>query len=260
MIFMTNYSKKVHYQTEIKLDIYSDIEKDASLLISNTLRKVWLDTYLADLDIDDYIDMVTDVWMKHYITSPITKEAINKILQKNPPKNLKISLSFNLFDNDDYLKIDYSEISTTPFFKAYLPTKDLWDSYTYNPTSKKFESLEIIEPSYIKEIKQEMSEKEKADFDDLILKAYSFHNKLLEKTPRKIRLYTAQPPNVVDDWNKTGAIPQGIYFASNLQRTEYYWEEGDIIVDYLIPEDKVVQTSDFGAVKEYVTIDNIMIK
>lgn len=255
--------KKVHYQTEIKLDINfinSHIEKDTPLLIADTLRKVWPDTYLSDLDVEDHIEIVTDLWIKNYVSSPSTKEAIGKIRQANPPENLKIYLSFNLFDDEDYLKIDISEISITPLFKAYLPTKDLWDSYIYDLTSKKFESLEIIEPSYIDEIKLSMTDQEKINFDDLILKSYEFHNKLLEKTPRKIRLYTAQQPSRIDEWNKTGIIPTGIYFASSLQRAEYHWEEGDIIVYYIIPENKIVQTSEFGAVKEYVTIEDIPIK
>lgn len=251
---------RIHYKTEIKLDIFSDLTKDASYLIPDTLRKVWPETYFSDFDVDDYIDIVTDIWTRYYINSDITKEAINKIKNANPPKDLKIYLEFNLFDDDDNLIIDYSEVRTEPLFRALLPTKDLWDTYIYDSKTKKFESLEIIEPSYVDEIKQGMTEEEKSKLDDLILQAYSFHNRLLGITAKKILLYTAQPPKVIDDWNKIGFIPKGTYFTDKMSRAEYYWEEGDTIVDYRLSEDKLAMTSEFGGAKEYVTIEDIPIK
>lgn len=252
--------RKIHYQTEIKLDIQSDMVKDAQSLISTTLEEVWPDTYFAELDPQDYIDIVVDLWTRYYIDSISTKEAISKIKSANPPSSLKIYLVFNLFDDEDSLLIDYSEIRKEPLFRAYLTTRDLWDTYSYNHTYQKFESLEIIEPAYIAEIKQGMSEKEKMDLDETILQAYGFHNKLLEITTKKILLYTAQPPDKIDQWNKKGIIPKGTYFTDKMSRAEYFWEEGDIIVDYHIPEDKIVQTSEFGGAKEYVTIEDIKIK
>lgn len=251
---------KIHYKTEIKLDIYSDLSKESPKLIADTLRKVWPETYLADLDVEDYIELVEDIWMRYYIDYSKTKETIEKIKKANPPKDLKIYLVFNLFGHEDNLIIDYSEINNTPFFRAYLPTRDLWDTYSYNPTNDKFESLEIIEPAYIEEIKLGMSQQEKMNLDELLLQAYGFHNRLLGITPKKILLYTAQPPKVVEDWNKAGYIPKGIYFADKMSRAEYFWEKGDIIVDYHLPEDKLAMTSEFGGAKEYVTIENILIK
>lgn len=248
---------KIHYRTEIKLDIFADLHKE-SYLIADKIKEVWLETYLADLDVEDYIDIITDLWLQRYILSETTKDAIKKIKQSNPPPELKIYLVFNLFDNDDNLKIDYSEIDTTPLFRAYLPTKDLWDTYIYS--ENKFKSLEIIEPAYIDEIKQTMTEQEKTDFDNIILKAYGFHQRLLGVTPKKIRLYTSQPSDKIKDWNTTGYIPIGTYFTDKMSRAEYYFETGDIIVDYRIPEDKIIQTSEFGGAKEFVTIDNIVIK
>jgi len=252
--------RKIHYQTDIKLDIFSDFTKEAPKVIKDTLEKVWSETYFADLDVDDYIDIVTDIWMRYYINSDITKEAIGKIKNANPPKDLKIYLEFNLFDDDDNLIIDYSEVRTEPLFRVFLPTRDLWDTYVYDLKTKKFESLEIIEPGYIDEIKLSMSEAEKSKLDDLILQAYSFHNRLLGITAKKILLYTAQKPNVIDGWNKTGIIPKGIYFTDKMARAEYYWEEGDIIVDYHLSEDKLAMTSEFGGAKEYVVIEDITIK
>jgi len=252
--------RKIHYQTDIKLDISTDFAKDAPKIIKDTLEKVWPETYFADLDVDDYIDIVTDIWVRYYINSDITKEVINKIKNANPPKDLKIYLEFNLFDDDDNLIIDYSEVRTTPLFRAFLPTRDLWDTYVYDSITRKFESLEIIEPSYIDEIKLSMSEAEKSKLDDLLIQAYSFHNRLLGITAKKILLYTAQSPKVIDDWNKTGYIPKGMYFTDKMSRAEYYWVEGDIIVDYRLPENKMSMTSEFGGAKEYVTIEDIMIK
>ena len=251
---------KIHYKTEIKIDIYSDMLQEARKLITATLKEVWSDTYFADLDINDYIDLVVDIWIRFYIDFSKTKEAIEKIKQANPPKDIKIYLVFNLFDDDDSLIIDESEVRKTPLFRAFLPTGDLWDTYSYNPASQKFESLEIIEPAYIDEIKSGISEKEKTSLDEIILQAYGFHNRLLGVTPKKILVYTAQPPKVIDDWNKTGIILKGTYFTDKMSRAEYYWTEGDIIVDYRLPEEKLAMTSEFGGAKEYVTIEDIHIK
>lgn len=252
------HDRRIHYKTEMKLDIYSDMPKEAQTLIANTLEKIWSETYIADLDVEDYVDIIIDLWMRYYIQLNKTKEAIDKIKRANPPKDLKVYLVFNLFDDDDNLIIDYSEINVAPLFRAYIPTRDLWDTYTYSKNM--FESLEIIEPAYIEEIKHAMTEKEKMDLDDIILKAYGFHNRLLGIMTKKILLYTAQPPKVVDDWNKKGIIPKGIYFTSHMSRAEYYWNKGDIIIDYRLPEDKLTMTSEFGGIKEYVTIDNVTIR
>ena len=139
---------QAHHQTEIKLDINSsDLIKDATTLISDTLNSVWSTTYLADLDIDDYTELVIDLWARYYIESDKTKEAISKIKLANPPTGLTTYLAFNLFDDENNLIIDYSEMNITPLFRTYLSTKDLWDTYIY--ASNKFESLEIIEPAYI---------------------------------------------------------------------------------------------------------------
>lgn len=249
----------IHHQTEIKLDINSsDLIKDASVLMSDILTKVWSGTYLSDLDVDDYIGLVIDLWTTHYINSNKTKDAINKIKSANPPLNIKTYLVFNLFDDADNLIIDYSEMSTEPLFRSYLPTNDLWDTYAY--IDSKFKSLEIIEPAYIEDIKQGMTIQQKMSLDETILQAYGFHNRLLGATPRRIRLYTTQPPDRIKQWNHRGIIPKGSYFTDNMARTEYYWQEGDIIVDYRLPEDRIVSTSEFGGAKEYVTIEDITIK
>lgn len=255
-----NMPNKIHYQTELKLDIQSDMIKEAQSLISTTLEKVWPDTYFAEFDVDDYIDIVVDLWNRYYIDSSSTKEAISKLKSANPPPNLKIYLVFNLFDDEDNLLIEYSEIRTEPLFRSYLSTKDLWDTYAYDSHSHKFQSLEIIEPAYVREIKQGMTEKEKMDLDETILQAYIFHNRLLGITQKKILLYTSQHPDIINEWNKKGIIPKGTYLTDKMQRAEYYWEVGDIIVDYRISEDKITQTSEFGGAKEYVSIEDIQIK
>ena len=248
---------RIHYRTEIKLDILSDISKESHISIAENLKKVWQETYLSDLDIDDYIDIVVDLWTTHYINSDKTKDAINKIKSANPPQKLKIYIVFNLFDDEDNLIIDYSEMSTEPLFRAYLPTSDLWDTYVYS--NGKFKSLEIIEPAYVSEMKQGMTLQEKMDLDEVILQSYGFHNRLLGITSKRIRLYTAQPPDKIHKWNNKGLIPKGTYFTDSMARTEYYWTEGDIIVDYRLPENDIVVTSEFARVKEYVTINDVKI-
>lgn len=248
---------RIHHRTEIKLDISSDISKEAPISIANTLRIAWSETYLADLDINDYIDIVTDLWTKYYINSDKTREAISKIKLANPSSSIKTYLVFNLFDDNDNLIIDYSEISTEPLFRLYLPTDDLWDTYIYD--KGKFISLEIIEPAYVEEIKQGMTMQQKMNLDEVILSSYGFHNRLLGITAKRIRLYTSQPPDKIKKWNNRGIVPKGSYFTDSMARTEYYWEEGDVIVDYRLPEDKIVETSQFGGAKEYVTIEDIPI-
>jgi len=256
---MENVTRRIHHRTEIKLDISSsDLNTDATKLIKEILTKVWPETYLADLDIDDYIEYVIELWQTHYINSKKTKDAINKIQTANPPSDLKTYLVFNLFDDEDNLIIDYSEMSTTPLFRSFIfPTNDLWDTYIY--TENKFKSLEIIEPAYIEEMKQGMTIQQKLHLDETIFQSYGFHNRLLGTTPRRIRLYTSQPPDRIKQWNHRGIIPKGSYFTDNMARTAYYWQENDIIVDYRLPENDIVVTSEFGGAKEYVTINDIKI-
>jgi hypothetical protein len=253
-----NMPKIIHNKTEVKLDINSsDMLEDSTTMISDILTNIWPETNLADLDIDDYIELAIDIWVRYYIESDKTKEAIEKIKKANPPKGLEIYLVFNLFDKEDNLIIDHSEMPARPLFRTYLPTKDLWGTYVYNIHSGKFESLEIIEPAYLQEIKEGMSLQTKMNLDEIILQAYGFHNILLGITARKIRLYTAQHPDKIKKWNNKGIIPKGIYFTDSIARTEHYWHEGDIIVDYKLPEDKIVMTSEIGNAKEYVTIFDI---
>jgi hypothetical protein len=252
--------KRIRSQTEIKLDINSeDLIKDATTLISNTLNKVWSETYLADLDIDDYIELSADIWIRYYVDSDKTKAAIEKIKKAGPPEGLKICLVFNLFDDEDNLIIDYAEMSIIPLFRTYLPTKYLWDTYIYNTITHKFESLDIIEPAQIQEMKEDMSLQDKMNLDEIILQAYGFHNILLGITARKIRLYTAQPPDKIKRWNNKGIIPKGVYFTDSMARTEHYWEDGYIVVDYKLPENDIVVTSELGDTKDYVTINDIPI-
>ncbi len=258
MPIRTYYQTRIHYQTEIRVDINKDIIKETKSLITDTLEKVWLDTYLADLDIKEYIDAAVDIWTKYYVDSRDTRDSINKIKSANPPPGLRTYIVFNLFDDSDTLIIDYLEISKTPLFRSYLPTGDLWNTYIYD--QGKFVSLEIIEPAYVEEMKEGMTQQQIMDLDETILQSYGFHNRLLGITAKKIRLYTTQPQGRIEEWNNRGIIPKGMYFTDNIARTEYYWEEGDIIVDYRIPEDKIVETSEFGGAKEYVTIEDVIIK
>jgi len=174
-----------HYETEIGLDIYSTIgiEKEAKLLIVKTLADIWPKRY-EDLDIVDYINILSETWTKCYILSPNTKEAIEKIKGLNPPENLDIRLIFNLFDSGDNLIVNCSEVPPMPVFTIILPTQtqDTWDILVYNPEVKEFESIELIEPESIEEIRSSMSKEERINFDELILQTYEFHNRLLGQT------------------------------------------------------------------------------
>lgn len=170
------------HETNIGLDIYSTIgiDKEAKLLIVKTLAEIWPERY-EDLDIVEYINIIVDVWINCYIDVSATKEAIKKIKAADPPENLDIRLIFNLLDEEDNLIIECSKVPSLPVFAVTLPTStsDLWSVYVYNPEVNEFESLEMIEPESINEIKKSMSEKEKTEFDELILQTYTFHEKLL---------------------------------------------------------------------------------
>lgn len=173
-----NYS-----QIEIAVDIYSiiGIEKEAKLLIVKTLSDIWPQSYLEELDIVEYINTVTDLWIKNYVNSSVTIEAIEKLKSSDPPEDLDIRLIFYLFDEENNLILEFKE-QLPPVFTVLLPTtaSDAWNSYVYNSESKKFESLEMIQPESIEEIKATMSLQEKLNFEELIIQTYTFHEKLLK--------------------------------------------------------------------------------
>ncbi len=86
--------------------------------------------------------------MTKHINTETTKEAIQKIKDANPPDNITFKLVIELL-TDNFLKLE-DEITNVPMFRPHIttPKSDIefsLDTYIYNPTTKKFESLEIID-------------------------------------------------------------------------------------------------------------------
>jgi len=170
------------YSTKIKADIFSDMNITVPVLIRDALTKIWPYTYFRDMDITEYTELVTNIWMKNYINSDITKEAIKKIKDAKPPKGLNIYIEFNLLTEDDDLIIGTDEIRSSPLFRAYLPTRYLWAIYIYEvplmDNKSKFGTLDTIEPSHLQEMKKGMTINEKMNLDEILLSAYGFHIRL----------------------------------------------------------------------------------
>jgi len=249
-----NYTYKHEYLT---VNIPVDYLEDAPSLLSTTLHEWWNTSYLSDLDPNENIPFVVQQWLDKHINTPIMTEAIQKIRDAIPPYTITIKLVIELLTSDNFLKLE-DEIDNVPMFRPYIttPLSDIefsLDTYIYNPNTKKFESLEIIDQETL--IEERLS-------PEIINEFYSFHQRLLQATSKKLKLYTAQPEERIDKWNKQGFIDKNSYFTDSLQRAEYYYnpEENDIIVYYRIPEDQLILTSDAFSAKEYVTLNNVVIE
>lgn len=245
-------------QTYIRTDINIDINylEDAPSILNTALHNWWNYSYLSDLDPNENIPFIMEQWQTKYINTNVMKEAIQKIRDANPPLDITIKLVVELLDNNQFLKLE-NEINNVPIFRPYITTPHgtqfSLDTYIYDPIKKKFESLEIIEQESL--IDEEIPIESINNF-------YSFHQRLLQATSKKLRLYTSQPEERIDKWNKQGFIDKNSYFTDSYQRAEYYFnpEEHDMIVYYRIPENQLIMTSDAFGSKEYVTLNNIKIE
>lgn len=253
----------------LTVNIPIDYLEDAPSLLSTTLHEWWNTSYLSDLNPDENIPFVTEQWMTKHINTNTTKEAIQKIRDANPPNEITFKLVIELL-TDNFLKLE-DEINDVPMFRPFITTLDIheereWyarpppekhefslDTYIYNPTTKHFESLEIIDQETL--IDEGLSQ-------EIINNFYSFHQRLLEATSKKIKLWTAQPEERINQWNKQGFIPKNSYLTDSPQRAEYYFnpEENDIIVYYKVPENQLIMTSDAFGAKEYVTLNDVIIE
>ena len=248
--------------------------EDAPSLLNTSLNEWWNNSYLSDLEPNENIPFIVQQWLDKHINTEITKEAIQKIRDANPPKEITIKLVIELLTSDNFLKLE-DEISEVPMFRPYITTPNKYtfpyelyrdpesfplpteefslDTYIYNPNTKHFESLEIID--------QETLIEEKVPIE-VINEFYSFHQRLLEASSKKLKLYTSQPEERINQWNKQGFIPKNAYLTDSLQRAEYYFnqQENDIIVYYRVPENQLIMTSDAFGAKEYVTLNNVKIE
>lgn len=243
---------------EPNMDIAIDIDKleDTSSMMYNTIREWWESSYLSDLDPDENIPAITEQWESKYVNTPMVKEAIQKIKDANPPEEITIKLSIDLLTHDNFIKLE-DDINDIPFFRPYIKPQHRnefpLDTYAYDPTKKKFESLEIVDQETL--IDEGFS-------PETINNFYSFHQRLMETSSKKLRLHTSQPSERIDEWNKQGFIPQNTYFTDNYQRAEYYFNpaENDVIVTYRISENQLLMTSDAFGAKEYVTLNYVKIE
>lgn len=246
--------KQNYIRTDINIDI--NYLEDAPSILSVALHNWWNYSYLADLDPNENIPLVVVQWLNKYINTETTNEAIQKIRDANPPEEITIKLVVELLTNDQFLKLE-DEIDNVPIFRPYITTPHgsefSLDTYIYDSNTKKFESLEIIE--------QETLIDEGVP-TETINNFYSFHQRLFQATSKKLRLYTSQPEERINKWNKQGYIDKNSYFTDSYQRTEYYFnpEENDTIVYYRIPENQLLMTSDAFGAKEYVTLSDVKIE
>lgn len=246
--------KQPYIRTDIEIPI--DYLEDTPSILSVALHNWWNYSYLSDLDPNENIPLIVVQWLNKYINTEITNEAIQKIRDANPPPEIIIKLIVELLDNNQFLKLE-DEISNIPVFRPYIINpyghSISLDTYVYNPNSKKFESLEIIDNETLIDEGIPI---------ETINSFYSFHQRLMETSTKKLKLYTAQPEERINRWNKQGFIDKNSYFTDNYHRAEYYFnpEEHDTIVYYRIPENQLLLTSDVFGAKEYVTLNNINIE
>ncbi len=246
--------KQNYIRTDINIPI--DYIEDAPSILSTTLHKWWNYSYLSDLNPDENIPFIIEQWQIKYINTPIMTEAIQKIKDAIPPNEITIKLVINLLINDQFLKLE-DEIDNVPIFRPYITspygTELSLDTYIFNPNTHKFESLEIID--------QETLIDEKIT-PETINNFYSFHQRLLQASSKKLKLYTTQPEKRINQWNTQGFIPKGMYLTDSPQRAEYYFNpaENDIIVFYRIPENQLIMTSDAFGAREYVTLNDVVIE
>ncbi len=250
---MNNLYKHEYLTVNIPIDYL----EDAPSILSTTLNNWWNTSYLSDLNPDENIPFVIEQWQNKHINTDTMKEAIQKIKDANPPDNITIKLVIELLTSDNFLKLE-DEINEVPMFRPYIttPKSDIefsLDSYLYSPLSKKFESLEIIDQETL--IDEGLNQETINNF-------YSFHQRLLEASSKKIKVYTSQPEERINQWNKQGFIPKNSYLTDSEKRAEYYFnqQENDIIVYYRVPENQLIMTSDAFGAKEYVTLNNIIIE
>ncbi len=260
----------------LTVNIPIDYLEDAPSILSTTLHEWWNTSYLSDLNPDENIPFVTEQWMSKHINTNTMKEAIQKIRDANPPTFITIKLVIELLTSDNFLKLE-NEINEVPMFRPFIfppqdkahefpyelyqnpesfpqPTKEFsLDTYIFNPNTHKFESLEIIDQQTL--IEEGFSQ-------EIINQFYSFHQRLLEASSKKLKLWTAQPEERINEWNKQGFIPKNSFLTDSIQRAEYYFnpEENDIIVYYRVPENQLIMTSDAFGAKEYVTLNDVKIE
>ncbi len=242
----------------VDMDVHIDINHldEAPEILYKTIQEWWDNSYLGDLDSSENIPVIIEQWLEKYIKTDVTKEAIQKIRNANPPNFITMKLDIDLLSDDKYIRLE-DEINDVPAFRPYItpPHREEFslDTYVYDPIKHKFISLEIIEQESL--IDEGIT-------PEIINEFYSFHQRLLEASSKKLKLYTSQPEERINEWNKQGFIPKNSYLTDSIQRAEYYFNptENDVIVYYRVPENQLIMTSDAFGAKEYVTLNDVNIE
>lgn len=241
------------------LEVNIDIDNlDSFLEVATPILYEYFQDYdLSESEISEYVKNTIDQWQSKFIDTPELSNIIQKIKDANPPPNITIKLSIDFLNFEGLFKFDDEITNSLPSFRPYMKSKYVGeisvDTYVYNKETNKFESLEITD--YETLIDEGISTEEINNF-------YSFHQRLMETTSKKIKLYTAQPEERINQWNTQGFIPKNSYLTNSIQRAEYYFnpEENDIIVFYRVQENQLLMTSNAFGAKEYVTISDIKIE
>lgn len=240
------------------LEIDIDIDKlDKLPEVMTPILYEYFESYdITEEEMLKYISQTINQWQSKFINTPTLTQVIQKIKDANPPQQITIKLSIDLLTFEGMLKFDEEIVTNLPSFRPYIKGKHhefALDTYVYNTSKNKFESLEIID-------QEELTDE--GIPTEIINAFYQFHQRLLEATSKKLRLHTSQPSERIDQWNRQGFIPKNSYLTDSFQRAEYYFNpsENDIIVTYRVPENQLLMTSDAFGAKEYVTLQDIKIE
>ena len=213
------------------------------------------------------VEYIVDLWDKYYISTGVIDKAVKKIIDAHIPREFNVFISLPITDKWGYLILDKRDIPDPNYVeiiikinKAYSTQEEFMGSYVYNMNTDTFEILDEV-PTFedimydpfaygLGNYKEEM-------IRNIMGKLYAFNNRLLGVPSKKVHVYSAQPEKRVEEWREQGYIPEGVYFTNRLARAEYYWEEGDVIIDMYIPEDKLLCTHYGILIKEYVLLEDI---
>jgi len=247
-------------------------EYDRSRLLSMIRSKVLSEVLsefknLTHKEREDIVEYIVNLWDKYYISTGVIDKAVEKIIDACVPKEFNAFISLTITDKRGYLILDKKDMPDPNYVeviiridKTYSAQEVFMGSYVYNMKANMFEILDEL-PTFgdvmFDPFDYGFGDYKEETIRNIMGKLYAFNNRLLGLSSKKIHVYSAQPEKRVGTWREQGYIPEGVYFTNRLARAEYYWEEGDVIIDLYIPEDKLLCTHSGALVKEYVLLEEI---
>jgi len=216
---------------------------------------------------EDAVEYIVNLWDKYYISTGVIDEAVKKVIDAHVPEGFNAFVSLPITDKRGYLILDKKDMPDPNYVeiiimtdKTYSAQEVFMGSYMYNMKTGMFEILDEL-PTFgdvmFDPFDYGFGNYKEETIRNIMGKLYAFNNRLLGLSSKKIHVYSAQPEKRVERWREQGYIPEGVYFTNRLARAEYYWEEGDVIIDMYIPEDKLLCTYCGLLVKEYVLLEDI---